>query len=41
MRQTGNLISKNEPRQVGEVIRDLIDRGELLPNYKLSNNGKS
>ena len=41
MRQTGSLISKKEPRPIGEVIRDLIDRGELLPNYKLNNNGKS
>lgn len=34
-------FEKREPRQVGEVIRDLIQRGELLPNYKLNNNGKS
>lgn len=34
-------IRKREPRLVGEVICDLIDRGELLPNYKLNNNGKS
>lgn len=34
-------IKKREPRLVGEVIRDLIDRGELLPNNKLNNNGKS
>lgn len=34
-------IKKREPRLVGEVIRDLIDRGKLLPNYKLNNNGKS
>lgn len=27
-------ISKREPRQVGEIIRDLIDRGKLLPNLK-------
>jgi len=30
-------IRKREPRLVGEVIRDLIDRGELLPNYKRIN----
>lgn len=34
------MISKKEPRQVGEVIRDLIQHGELLPNYKLKNYGK-
>lgn len=34
-------LKKREPRLVGEAIRDLIDRGELLPNYKLNNNGKS
>ena len=29
-----SALMKNEPRLVGEVIRDLIDRGELLPNLK-------
>ena len=33
-------FKKREPRLVGEVIRDLIDRGELLPNYKFLNYGK-
>ena len=33
-------FKKRDPHLVGEVIRDLIDRGELLPNYKLNNNGK-
>lgn len=33
-------ISKREPRQVGEIIRDLICYGELLPNYKLNNYGE-
>ena len=32
-------FKKREPILVGEVIRDLIGRGELLPNYKLNNNG--
>lgn len=34
-------FKKREPRLVGEVIRGLIDRGDLLPNYKLKNHGKS
>ena len=33
-------FKKREPRLVGEVIRDLIDRGKLLPNYKLKNYGE-
>jgi hypothetical protein len=33
-------FEKREPILVGEVIRDLIDRGELLPNYKLKDYGK-
>ena len=33
------MIKKKEPRLLGEVIRDLIQRGELLPNYKLKNHG--
>ena len=33
-------FEKREPILVGEVIRDLIDRGQFLPNYKLNNNGK-
>ena len=28
-------LRKREPRLLGEVIRDLIERGEILPNYKL------
>ena len=32
-----SIMKKREPRLVGEVIRDLIDRGELLPNYKRIN----
>lgn len=33
-------LKKCEPRLVGDVIRDIIDRGELLPNYKFLNYGK-
>ena len=31
-----SALMKNEPILVGEVTDDLIDRGELLPNYKLN-----
>lgn len=27
-------MNKNEPRPLGEVINDLIQSGEILPNYK-------
>ena len=30
---------KREPRLLGEVIRDLIEHGEILPNYKCKNYG--
>ena len=33
-------MEKREPRLLGEVIRDLIRQGEILPNYKLNNYGK-
>ena len=29
------LDLKNEPRPLGEVIKDLIQSGEILPNYKV------
>lgn len=29
------LDLKNEPRPLGEVIKDLILSGEILPNYKI------
>lgn len=29
------LNMKNEPRPLGEVIKDLIQSGEILPNYKV------
>lgn len=32
-------MNKNEPRPLGEVINDLIQSGEILPNYKKKNNG--
>ena len=32
-----SALIKNEPCLVGEVIRDLINNGELLPNYKRVN----
>lgn len=28
-------MRKREPRLLGEVIRDLIEQGKILPNYKL------
>lgn len=34
-------MNKREPRLLGEIIRDLIEHGELLPNYKLKDYGKS
>lgn len=33
-------MDKREPRQLGEVIRELTEQGALLPNYKLKNYGK-
>lgn len=32
---------KREPRLLGEVIRDLIRQGEILPNYKLKRYGSN
>ena len=29
------LDLRNEPRPLGEVIKDLIQSGEILPNYKV------
>lgn len=34
-----NMISKREPRLLGEVIRDLIERGQILPFLKSNNYG--
>jgi hypothetical protein len=34
-------MNKNEPRPLGEVIKDLIQSGEILPNYKSQDYGKS
>ena len=33
-------MKKNNPRLLGEVIKDLIQQGLILPNYKLKGNGK-
>ncbi len=33
-------MEKREPRLLGEVIRDLIEQGIVLPNYKLKDYGK-
>ena len=30
------MMNKNEPRPIGEVIKDLIREGQILPNYKLN-----
>lgn len=30
-------LNKREPRLIGEIINDLINSGELLPNYKRRN----
>ena len=35
------MQQSNEPRPLGEVIKDLIQSGEILPNYKNRNYGKS
>ena len=32
-------MDKKEPRLLGEVIRDLIERVEILPNFKNRNYG--
>ena len=37
MLKTGN---NNEPRLIGEVIKDLIRDGLILPNYKSKDYGK-
>ena len=33
-------MKKNEPRPIGEVIKNLIREGLVLPNYKIKNNGR-
>lgn len=33
-------MEKKEPRQVGEIIRDLIIHGKILPTYKTEDHGK-
>ena len=34
------LDLKNEPRPIGEVIKNLIREGVILPNYKSQDYGK-
>jgi hypothetical protein len=34
------MNKSNDPRPLGEVIKDLIQIGEILPNYKDRNYGK-
>ena len=34
MSHISNLSNNNEPRPIGEVIKDLIREGLILPNYK-------
>ena len=33
-------MNKNEPRPLGEVIKDLIQSAEILPNYKSNKDEK-
>ena len=33
-------MNKREPRLLGEIIDELIEQGEILPNYKLKDYGK-
>ena len=35
------LNLRNEPKLLGEVIRDLIQQGAILVNSKLNNYGKN
>lgn len=30
------MIKKKDPKILGEVIKDLIQSGRILPNYKLN-----
>lgn len=36
----GGVMNENEPRPIGEVIKDLIESGEILPNLKSRKYGK-
>lgn len=40
MQQSVKNVFKNEPRLIGEVIKDLIREGLILPNYKSQNYDK-
>lgn len=39
--QEQRVMMKNEPRLLGEVIKDLIQHGEILPNFITNGYGKS
>jgi hypothetical protein len=40
MQQFAENVYKNEPRPIGEVIKDLIREGLILPNYKSQDYGR-
>ena len=40
MQQFAENVYKNEPRPIGEVIKDLIREGLILPNFKSQDYGK-
>ena len=40
MQQLADNLYKNKPRLIGEVIKDLIREGLILPNYKSQNYDK-
>lgn len=40
MQQLADNVYKNEPRLIGEVIKDLIREGLILPNYKSKDYGR-
>lgn len=33
-------MNKREPRLLGEIIDELIEQGEILPNFKHLKNGR-
>ena len=40
MQQFAENVYKSEPRLIGEVIKDLIREGLILPNYKSKDYGR-
>ena len=40
MQQFADNVYKNEPRLIGEVIKDLIREGLILQNYKSKGYGR-